>query len=1416
MLAKAAGSTLGDRCLSFERWAQFAKTTAIAGDGDEYELSDEEDGDEEQEQEYEESVDGELEGVGEEDMADFAPGPASEGMKRAILRRAAGAGPSCYFPPGISPLLRRWWDAEFGTKDAPIGVFQEALGKQMAVASSKIPSIFKAREKVAEKVMARALGLRSLRQPLSLSACNFYSLQLFCEAWAATHKQPRPRSVSDYLVVVFKASGAGAVGTDVMEPLRVKLSPCTVPERLHVLASSTTQYGSWVLEAYDAWLASPRRFLLLSGHPAQGKSAAACLLAACRSASVSAIHLGSHGDAQRNNPRTVITSIIFQMCHHIPNLQPTLAKVLKQQSDLSSQTVRHMFEGLLLYPLTQLESRGQATTVVVLDNLCAGDAQLLRMLPQWFAVLPSWVRFVVTAEPGSQVEEMVGKYAPQLILATDQRWEIGMRRHLQTVLRQGLGLDAAQAARASLILAAKAEGSLEYATCKLRDLLLLSEEEPDTDFTEEIKRFPQGLSSMWEETVGCMSEAGLLAPGQPLLESLLPVVVAARQPLSYSILADVTGSKEDAIADLLLPVGGLLPAMDGLVMCAHRSLRPVLERMGPSTGCPSGHRMLADWQKRVFGGLRMSSSNNSVLVGFQGPAGSYALRHVFAHIFSAGDGRTAAVEELAATVCNLGLLKGQFELGRGYDFCRELAQRLRGIKSSHSPESMASNTDSSAAEEPQNSRSPAALAECEDVLHFLHMHCSTLQRFPHGIIQEALSCPQSSVLRRRAEAVVTADGFKVEGLGYWRNSGSSFPPQRMTLQGHMGRVTCVTVLEDGTAASGSDDKIIRLWDLDTSETLKSLRGHRDSIRSLAGTMTTRRLASGSDDGTIRVWDLDSGDPQQIISAVVAGSVLSLAWLPGGCLASGTTRNVVSIWQPGMGVVDTAKCKAVLKGHAGAVTSLQLLSNGRLSSGSRDHTIIVWDLQRARAEQTLNGHTDTVLSLTEAAVQGELLSSSADGTVRQWDLHTGSCRAFRAHTTWVNSVRVLPDARLVTCGDDETLRLWSADRKLQRTITGHQHFIRGVAVVPNSSLVVSCSDDMSLRVWDVADRQPSCVSYRDSSAGHSSAINAVAVLRDGRIASGGCDSKIVVWSLNGHQEAVLEGQGMDQWVTSLAVLGGDRLAVGSYKRIHIWKVSEQRLLKTLSGHGGMVNCLTVLLDGRLVSGSADENIMVWDVESGERLALLKGQANLPGIRQYWNTHTVHCVESLPGEGPEGQAAVASGASDKTVRLWDPDSGNFLRSLCGHVGAVLSLARLPQRRLASGSEDKLVIVWDLASRQVLRRLGGHTSWVRALCSTPAGHLVSAADDRTLRLWDTATFKEARVIRRHGIQVSCLSPLPDGRVLSGAADPPCVCLWPLHEAVPQAIQFSAPVARFIDMAPTAWMVEEAAAAPALPASQ
>ena len=146
-------------------------------------------------------------------------------------------------------------------------------------------------------------------------------------------------------------------------------------------------------------------------------------------------------------------------------------------------------------------------------------------------------------------------------------------------------------------------------------------------------------------------------------------------------------------------------------------------------------------------------------------------------------------------------------------------------------------------------------------------------------------------------------------------------------------------------------------------------------------------------------------------------------------------------------------------------------------------------------------------------------------------------------------------------------------------------------------------------------------------------------------------------------------------------------------------------------------------------------------------------------------------------PDGQCAV-SASGDGTLRLWDLESGQTLRTLEGHAIWVEAVAVTSDgRRTVSTSEDGTLHLWDMEGSQILRTLEGHTNGVRALAVTGDGRrAVSASEDGTLRLWDLESGQTLRVFEGHPGAVRAVAVTPDGRRVVSASDDGTLRLWDL----------------------------------------
>jgi WD40 repeat protein len=131
-------------------------------------------------------------------------------------------------------------------------------------------------------------------------------------------------------------------------------------------------------------------------------------------------------------------------------------------------------------------------------------------------------------------------------------------------------------------------------------------------------------------------------------------------------------------------------------------------------------------------------------------------------------------------------------------------------------------------------------------------------------------------------------------------------------------------------------------------------------------------------------------------------------------------------------------------------------------------------------------------------------------------------------------------------------------------------------------------------------------------------------------------------------------------------------------------------------------------------------------------------------------------------PDGQRVV-SASHDRTLRVWDLETGHQLRKLEGHAGWVHAVAVTPDSHHGiSGSGDQTLRVWDLESGQTLRTLEGHMDWITAVAVTPdRRRVVSASRDRTLRLWDLESGEKIAAFTGESGMTSCAVG-PDGRTI------------------------------------------------------
>jgi len=314
-------------------------------------------------------------------------------------------------------------------------------------------------------------------------------------------------------------------------------------------------------------------------------------------------------------------------------------------------------------------------------------------------------------------------------------------------------------------------------------------------------------------------------------------------------------------------------------------------------------------------------------------------------------------------------------------------------------------------------------------------------------------------------------------------------------------------------------------------------------------------------------------------------------------------------------------------------------------------------------RTLQGHTDGVMCLQFSETLSYpafpvLITGSYDRTVRVWNLETGTeLQCLKGHTRPVRALQ-FDEAQLITGSMDCTLKVWDWRRgKCIRTLNGHTEGV--VCLNFDSNVLASGSSDSTIKVWNL--RTGGAFTLR----GHSDWVNAV------QLWDSNADARAP--SLN---PSIFDVSGSTSPNGSIANAstkidpGKMLFSASDDGTIKLWDLNLRTCIRQFTGHIGQVQSMKLLLAEECEEEPADEVAK----------PTAEGSLSTPGSE----------VELGNLLTPQRKKPVLiSGSLDNTIKLWDIETGQATRTYFGHIEGVWAVAS-DKMRLVSGSHDRTIKV------------------------------------------------------------------------------------------------------------------------------
>ena len=537
--------------------------------------------------------------------------------------------------------------------------------------------------------------------------------------------------------------------------------------------------------------------------------------------------------------------------------------------------------------------------------------------------------------------------------------------------------------------------------------------------------------------------------------------------------------------------------------------------------------------------------------------------------------------------------------------------------------------------------------------------------------------------------------------------------------------------------TGSIDGQVCLWKWQENQLIFQYQGHKTIVESVVFSPDDSKIASSSRDRSIKIWDVSTGkcilnldlpldSPKQYL-------VKNLIFNQDGTKLFAYSNQQVISWD-----LDTGDCQILIESQY-RISSLYLASEaGFLVFGCENGVVYIWDLNTEEFLNQFSTHSGIVLSVKVTDDNQIIGCGIKDKIVKICNLNNSESIQIQSQSYNISLIDISSNGQYIATGSGEKIiKVWEINTGLYlQSLSGHVSEINAITFSNTNQILATASVDRTVKIWDIT--KGKCLKTLQ---GRADFVHSAVFSNDNRTIITGSQHSINFWDID--SQCISTFFKTKDWLSSLIISQDEKtIACANISNednfIRIWQIDDlnssttnyQIPNKILKGHNDNIWSIAFNPDGtKIVSGSSDRTVKIWNSQTGQCLKTLSGH-NRP----------VLCVSFSPNGN-----TVASCGGHSIIKLWNVETGECFQTIQEKASYIIKF-NSNGLILASGHTSGIIKLWNTKNGECIQTLGNRKPIISIAFSDDGKYIAYGSYDGTVTVWNINDNKSVAILEQN----------------------------------------------------------------------